>query len=94
MSHFRQTFLGMLLVSGTFLATACGPQVEPDDVPATTQAALEDGSADAKPPKCPTPPGATYVSRDPQECIAITYTCPEGQQGFFNECGCGCEPVP
>ncbi len=95
MSHFRKSFLGMLLVSSTFLATACGPQVEPDEVPATAQAALEeDLEADKKPPKCETQPGATYVSRDPQECIAITYICPEGQQGFFNECGCGCEPIP
>jgi hypothetical protein len=84
----------MLLVSATFLATACGPQVEPDDMPATTGAALEDDSAEAKRPKCNNQPGATFVSRDPQECIAITFTCPEGQQGFFNECGCGCEPIP
>jgi hypothetical protein len=85
----------MLLVSSTFLATACGPQVEPEDVPATTQAALDDElDADKKPPRCETQPGATYVSRDPQECIAITYTCPEGEQGFFNDCGCGCEPIP
>jgi len=94
-SRFRSSFLGVLLVSSTFLATACGPQVEPDqDVPATTQAALEDDPAAAKPPKCTIPPGAYYVSRDPVQCLALTYLCAEGEQQFFNDCGCGCEPVP
>jgi hypothetical protein len=35
-------------------------------------------------------PGYTYVSRDPAECRAILFTCPEGQSAFFNDCGCGC----
>lgn len=35
-------------------------------------------------------PGYTYVSRDPAECPAILFTCPEGQSVFFNDCGCGC----
>jgi hypothetical protein len=35
-------------------------------------------------------PGYTYVSRDPAECPAILFTCPEGQSAFFNDCGCGC----
>ncbi|WP_375765437.1 hypothetical protein NR798_27405 [Archangium gephyra] len=35
-------------------------------------------------------PGYTYVSRDPAQCPAILFTCPEGQSAFFNDCGCGC----
>jgi hypothetical protein len=35
-------------------------------------------------------PGYTYVSRDPAECPAILFTCPDGQSAFFNDCGCGC----
>ena len=35
-------------------------------------------------------PGYTYVSRNPAECPAILFTCPDGQSAFFNDCGCGC----
>jgi hypothetical protein len=35
-------------------------------------------------------PGYTYISRDPAECPAILFTCPDGQSAFFNDCGCGC----
>lgn len=93
MSHFRSSFLGMLLLSSTVLATACGPIPEADDAPATTQAALEDDSA-AKPPKCNVRPGSYYVSRDPVECLTITFNCNAGEEQFFNDCGCGCTPVP
>jgi hypothetical protein len=44
-----------------------------------------------KKPKCEyTDPNMTYVSRDPNECPAILFTCPEGSTAFFNDCGCGC----
>jgi hypothetical protein len=36
-------------------------------------------------------PGYTYVSRDPAQCPAILFTCPDGQSAFFNDCGCGCK---
>jgi len=32
-----------------------------------------------------------YVSRNPQECPAILFRCPEGFSAFFNDCGCGCQ---
>ena len=35
-------------------------------------------------------PNLTYVSRDPAQCAAIFFFCPEGQSPFFNDCGCGC----
>jgi hypothetical protein len=35
-------------------------------------------------------PGHDYVSRDPTQCLAITFNCPEGSSQFFNDCGCGC----
>lgn len=34
-----------------------------------------------------------YVSKDPAQCAAILFFCPEGQSVFFDECGCGCEPA-
>jgi hypothetical protein len=44
-----------------------------------------------KKPKCQyNDPNMTYVSRDPNECPAILFTCPEGATAFFNDCGCGC----
>ncbi|HLL02082.1 MAG TPA: hypothetical protein VK539_15935 [Myxococcaceae bacterium] len=51
-------------------------------------------SADAerKAPKCERKedPRLSYVSRDPEQCLAILFLCPEGSTQFFNECGCGC----
>jgi hypothetical protein len=38
-----------------------------------------------------TEPGYNYISRDPAECSAIRFTCPEGSSAFFNDCGCGCQ---
>ncbi|WP_257462548.1 hypothetical protein [Archangium lipolyticum] len=35
--------------------------------------------------------GYDYVSRDPAECAAILFQCPEGSEVFFNDCGCGCK---
>jgi hypothetical protein len=34
-----------------------------------------------------------YVSKDPEECAAIRFVCDPGYEAFFDECGCGCEPV-
>lgn len=38
--------------------------------------------------------GVTYVSRSTAECAAIRFLCAEGSEPFFNECGCGCRPIP
>ncbi len=39
-------------------------------------------------------PGLKYVSRDPAQCAAIRFTCKQGYEPFFNECGCGCKKQP
>lgn len=36
-------------------------------------------------------PELSYVSRDPQECAATLFQCPEGATPFFTDCGCGCK---
>jgi hypothetical protein len=47
---------------------------------------------DDKKPKCDKKePLLSYVSRDPAECAAIFFVCPDGAVPFFNECGCGCQ---
>jgi hypothetical protein len=35
-------------------------------------------------------PFRRYVSRDPEECKVLFFSCAQGKP-FFNECGCGCE---
>jgi hypothetical protein len=42
---------------------------------------------------CGHEPGYRYLLRDPAKCAAVRFTCPTGQEPFFNECGCGCRPV-
>lgn len=39
-------------------------------------------------------PGLQYISRDPNQCAALLFTCPDGQTPFFNACGCGCQQAP
>ena len=31
---------------------------------------------------------------DPEECATLRFVCPDGQQPFFDDCGCGCEDIP
>ena len=38
-------------------------------------------------------PGLKYISRDPNQCATIRFFCEQGYQPFFNDCGCGCEPI-
>jgi hypothetical protein len=35
--------------------------------------------------------GLHYVSRDPEACKALLFTCPGRREPFFNACGCGCQ---
>jgi len=49
-------------------------------------------NTEGKKPKCEHGPGVSYVSRDPEQCLAILFVCPEGSTQFFNDCGCGCRP--
>ncbi|MFU8803464.1 MAG: hypothetical protein ACNA8W_06625 [Bradymonadaceae bacterium] len=43
-------------------------------------------------PVCPDPADddVVYYGENVQECAAIDFLCPEGQERFENECGCGC----
>jgi hypothetical protein len=38
-------------------------------------------------------PNLQYVSRDPNQCAVIRFTCEVGYEPFFNDCGCGCRPI-
>jgi hypothetical protein len=38
-------------------------------------------------------PDLQYVSKDPNQCAAVTFICEDGYEGFFNDCGCGCQPI-
>lgn len=46
-------------------------------------------------PGCPDAkaPGVRYVSDDPLACARLRFRCDEGEEGFSNECGCGCQPA-
>lgn len=34
-----------------------------------------------------------YKSLDPKLCSLMKFSCAEGNQPFFNKCGCGCQPI-
>jgi hypothetical protein len=44
---------------------------------------------------CPDPddPAVHYIFENPLQCLPILFGCEEGQQGFSDDCGCGCIDV-
>jgi hypothetical protein len=36
-------------------------------------------------------PNKSYVAQSPEACMAVKFVCQEGEQPFFDDCGCGCE---
>jgi hypothetical protein len=55
----------------------------------------EDTGKKPKKTKCDynSDPNLQYVSQDPEQCAAIRFTCDTGFEPFFNDCGCGCQPI-
>jgi hypothetical protein len=43
-------------------------------------------------PACPDE--KNYIGKSTDECARIRFMCTEGKQPFFDDKGCGCEPVP
>ncbi|HEX8437685.1 hypothetical protein [Archangium sp.] len=85
----RMISWSVLVVGASLFGMACGPTEEPP------LASIEQHTDEAeKKPPCGHEPGYTYVSRDPAECPAILFICPEGSTAFFNDCGCGCRTTP
>lgn len=50
-------------------------------------------AAEAGKKDCPNGKDYTYLSRDVEQCMAMMWICPDGQEQFFNECGCGCKTM-
>ncbi|MFP2927058.1 hypothetical protein ACLESO_18020 [Pyxidicoccus sp. 3LG] len=69
--------------AGTCVATA-------EEAPVPQQ---DDGTGQDKPQCDYDNPDLRYVSREPARCDAIRFFCEAGFQPFFNDCGCGCQPV-
>lgn len=40
--------------------------------------------------RCLPDPRKRYIARDPEACAAIRFFCAEGEEAFFDRCGCGC----
>jgi hypothetical protein len=86
---------------GGFAAISCPEGLvcvdDPNDSCDPTQGGADCGGVCVDPdaqkkPKCDyKDPNLSYVSRDPKECPAILFRCPEGSTAFFNDCGCGCK---
>ena len=68
-----------------FAVTACAPEtsVEESEEAESDQDEIRGGK------KCGSPT-RTYVSRDPEQCMAVRFFCEEGV-AFFDNCGCGCD---
>lgn len=37
--------------------------------------------------------GVKYISKDPDQCALVRFSCVEGTEAFSLSCGCGCKPV-
>jgi hypothetical protein len=73
-----------IAVSAVLIAAACGSPApeEPTEQVESTGAELAKGR--------PCKPTLKYVSRNPEQCLAILFLCEQGREQFFNETGCGC----
>ncbi|MGF1508816.1 MAG: hypothetical protein ACFB9M_04850 [Myxococcota bacterium] len=38
-------------------------------------------------------PDVLYLNTEPKVCDGIEFSCPDGQERFDSECGCGCRPT-
>jgi hypothetical protein len=65
----------------------CAGTCAPDDDSAQADAPQEKKRCDFS------DPNLSYISKDPDKCAAIRFACDAGQEPFFNDCGCGCQPV-
>ena len=62
--------------------------------PAPKEAApAGDGGTQGATACAPDDPNVSYISNDPERCAAIRFACETGKEPFFNDCGCGCQPV-
>jgi hypothetical protein len=91
----------VLMLSAVSWLSGCGvPEAEAPAEPSTPgeqslqEQASEGGDAVHAQRACPENPAFQFVSRDPVQCLAITFECGQGQMQFFNECGCGCRGRP
>jgi hypothetical protein len=88
----------ILILIGAVMLTACAKTTDP--IACTEDAKMcADGTAVGRDannncefPACPEE--TTYVSESPEQCMVIKFMCVQGKQPFFNESGCGCEPIP
>ncbi|HLD07494.1 MAG TPA: beta-propeller domain-containing protein, partial [Candidatus Peribacterales bacterium] len=37
--------------------------------------------------------GVKYISKDPDQCALVRFSCVEGTEAFSLSCGCGCKPA-
>lgn len=50
-----------------------------------------DAAPEPDPATCPDElEGAVYLSREAKVCEGVDFTCPDGQERFDSDCGCGC----
>lgn len=89
---------GTIVLGSAVTASACVASGEEDEQPTSEDlgadtAALQesDPDRDAESACDPRDPTRRYISRSPLRCAAIRFYCEEGEEAFFDECGCGCQ---
>lgn len=65
-----------------------GPAEEPETVLSCGGLAGSDMGC----PECadPTSPHVQYIGESVQACFTLLFSCEDGQEQFFDDCGCGC----
>lgn len=89
----------MILLLLTIVVVSACAKISTSQVACTEEAKIcndgtsvvRDGNNNCEFPACPDM--KIYVSEDVEKCKLIRYTCTEGQKPFFDDVGCGCEPI-
>lgn len=102
MNWHRLVACGTIALASALMASACVAYDEEDeqatveDLGADTAALLERESrpVPAREVACdPRDRTRRYISHSPRSCAAIRFRCEDGEEPFFDECGCGCQPA-
>lgn len=97
----KKNYLIILFLISVIAISGCSKNNpnSPEPLACTEDAKIcADGTAVARDPEnncefpsCPDE--KTYVSENPEECMVIKFMCSDGKKPFFDEKGCGCEPI-
>jgi hypothetical protein len=85
-------FAGLTCPGGMICVDDPSDDCDPDLGGADCIGMCRKGGGPKKPPSCKGQNDKSYIAYG-EDCWVVKFFCEEGFQPFFDDCGCGCEPV-